>query len=631
MEVQMNAPLDQVNIIEVISSFESACSSIKHEHCKCCRRIGLGLMLDGNSICSSCLKYSNNEHFKNQHWLPIWYMNGEAIYGVPMELSRLSLAEQMLIQLATPFIPLRHIKNGVFGLCGHVCSFDQDVEGFVNTLPRKKTDVTMLQVLRDVRDEIGHESTRPQSYRVRKSFVGEALRWLKTYNVEYKDINIDMSALDWLVHDEGSMESLDIICKENIVTDEDTCFDINSDMGPSPRMTRGVMETGSAIKSFGYVCDGPGDILSPDDTLVHNEILEVVDTSARKKEISVKWPSMGPVAISEYGTARIFARAFPWLFPGGLGDVKDFPEDISKWGRNLLQYEDGRFSKDKFFCFYALNYITRNRNASSGNWFIKEFNKGGPENLEELKECIKNGDLEFVNRLTYFNKRVKGSTSFWFQKRAEVYSWINHHVEAGNGPPTFFITLSCAEYYWPDIIRLLRERMQMAGDDFEQCYSGSSHLSRILNDYSIVVQEYFQHRVELWLESVGTRVFGIKHHWGKFEFTPGRGQIHIHLLAIPFDHNIYRLCHEDLKQQDGKKRRNERLAKWASEFFGLTANVDEGFEDRIVGNDDSPCSIRFTDIGTLPEAIHQDQQKLLKFCQYHECNGFCLRQKNKKK
>ena len=29
--------------------------------------------------------------------------------------------------------------------------------------------------------------------------------------------------------------------------------------------------------------------------------------------------------------------------------------------------------------------------------------------------------------------------------------------------PNFFITLSCAEYFWPDVLHLLNERLKIAG------------------------------------------------------------------------------------------------------------------------------------------------------------------------
>ena len=273
----------------------------------------------------------------------------------------------------------------------------------------------------------------------------------------------------------------------------------------------------------------------------------------------------------------------------------------------MLLYEDGRFGSDKFFCFFALNYINRFCNASSGNWFIKEFNKGGPQNLNELKENIKNGDLRFVNRLTYFNKRIKGSTSYWFQKRNEVYTWINHHIEKGNGPPLFFITLTCAEYYWTDLIKLLQERLKLAkSDSLKNCYVGSPKLTQILNDYSIVVQEFFQLRFQAWMNSCGKEIFGIEHWWGWFKFTPGRGQIHIHFLAIRKNQNILKLCHNTLKQQDGKKKRDQLLADWCQQQFGLTATVNDNFDNIVIPSSQSPCSLQLFDVPYDTDLLHQD-------------------------
>ena len=562
--------------INIGVAFENQCSLIEHGFCKCCRRIGLSLEIALRGVCSDCTKYDSHNYFEENKLLPIWYLNGSPQFHVPTELSSLTLAEKMLIQLASPFIPLRHIKNGVFGLSGHVCCFEQDVEGFVNSLPRRKTDIVLLDVLKTVRAEIGSSEDRVDVYKVRKANVGNALCWLKEYNIEYKDVEIDMSALDWLCGEEGSLETVDF---GNDITDDNEVTEGDEDLGPCASYTRESMKSGNNIKTFGYVSDAPADIVSPNDTIVNNEILNAIDKCSEKRSINVQWPSTGSVAISEFSSTRIFVRAFPWLFPGGLGDPKDFKGDLNKWGEYLLFYEDGRFSKDKFFSFYALNYITRHRNSSSANWFMKDFNRNGPSNLEELKKSITNGDTQFVNRLTYFNKRVKGSTSFWYQKRAEVYSWLNHHVEQKNGPPSFFITLSCSEYYWKDIIRLLRERMNLAGDNYEECYLGSPQLSRILNDYAIVVQEYFQKRVDIWINSVGRAIFGIAHWWGRFEFTPGRGQIHIHFIAIRKDQSILRLCYQDLKNKDkGKQMRDNRLAEWASTHFGLTATVDDGFD-----------------------------------------------------
>ena len=47
----------------------------------------------------------------------------------------------------------------------------------------------------------------------------------------------------------------------------------------------------------------------------------------------------------------------------------------------------------------------------------------------------------------YFGKVVPGSNAYWRSKKAELYSWISQHIEKGRGPPSIFMTLSCAEYF----------------------------------------------------------------------------------------------------------------------------------------------------------------------------------------
>lgn len=586
-------------------------------------------------MCQACSKYKDPDFLVNQKALPIWYLDGVPQFHVPEELSCLTLAECMLIQLNSPFIPLQHIKQGVFGICGHAVAFEQDIEEFVNTLPRGKKDVTMLNVLKVVKAEIGNsnDANVTETFRVRKNVVGNALRWLKQYNEEYKHINIDMRALDWLQGNEGTLESFELDNGNDVNVMDGTREEKSTDLGPSPNLTRAGELSGASLNAFGYVNETANATVSPGDTEVHNAILNTIKKSNKDERATVQWPNCGPVPINEFTTKRLFARAYPWLFPGGIGDLQDFPnQNLREWGRNMIYYQDGRFTKDKFFCFFALNYITRQRNASSGNWFINDFNKGGPQTLDELKQEIeKDKDFSFINRLNYYNRHIKGSTQFWHAKRQELYTWINHHVEKGNGAPSFFITLSCCEHYWADIVRLLKERLTLAGKDASECYVGSPKMSQILNDYAIVVQEYFQKRVETWLKTVGKHIFDIAHYWVRYEFAPGRGQIHAHLLAITNEKTMKKLCHLDLQQPNGKKLRDQRLSSWAKNKFGLTASVSDGFDTREITPSESPCTFRFRDICKTEESKHNDQQNLMNFCQVHTCSRFCLQKDEHKK
>ena len=58
-------------------------------------------------------------------------------------------------------------------------------------------------------------------------------------------------------------------------------------------------------------------------------------------------------------------------------------------------------------------------------------------------------------KASHYGNRVIGSSAHWRNKKKEVHSWINYNIEKGHGMPSFFITLSCAEYHWPDIKRLI--------------------------------------------------------------------------------------------------------------------------------------------------------------------------------
>ena len=617
----------------VIFGFENETSILKHSKCICCRMVRLDLKINKRGICRKCAPLKNEKFYLQVDALPVWY-NDEGIpqYYVPSVLSSLTQAEKLLVQRISPFVPLQHLKQGTFGLSGHVCAFEQDVNEFLTRLPRQRDDVSMIRVLRTVQTEIGGSGgATVKAFRIRKKAVLLALRFLKKYNPEYHDIIIDMSSLDWIDGDEGVLDG-QVIGEGNVLTLLDDTPQ-NADMGPAPRQAIQPRKEGDDIGSFGYLDVGAKAPLPEHDQAINDALQEVVDNSPHKRNITVDWPATSSLPVNEYDGKKIFALAFPWLFPGGIGDVKDFPGKEPEWGKNLLFYEDGRFAKDKVFCFFALNYIIRKRNHSSGKWFIDKFQEDCPDTLEELKESVEKGNTAFINKLTYYSKRIKGTSSYWFQKRSELYSWINHHIEAGNGAPLYFMTLSCAEHFWPDVIDLMHDRLRLANLDTSECYVGSPKLPQFVNDYTVVIQEYFQRRVEIWLQTVGKKLFGVKHFWVRYEFAPGRGQIHAHLLAIPDKQTFTELCNAQScnSSEGGVDPRAEALAKWAEARFGLTASVENGFDDLDVDKTNTPVRIRFSDVENNRKARVEDCQKLMKYCQEHECSEFCLKRANDKR
>ena len=69
--------------------------------------------------------------------------------------------------------------------------------------------------------------------------------------------------------------------------------------------------------------------------------------------------------------------------------------------------------------------------------------------------------------LRYFSQNIRGSDNYWRMKAEELEQWIAHHIARGRGPPTFFITFSCVENWWPDLRRLLAQLEYHAGNKAE--------------------------------------------------------------------------------------------------------------------------------------------------------------------
>jgi hypothetical protein len=74
-----------------------------------------------------------------------------------------------------------------------------------------------------------------------------------------------------------------------------------------------------------------------------------------------------------------------------------------------------------------------------------------------LKEQLENKNTPYIQMLRSFSRNIKGSDNFWRSRTEDFQHWITHHVARGHGPPTFFITLSCAENWWIDLKRLLAQ------------------------------------------------------------------------------------------------------------------------------------------------------------------------------
>jgi len=597
--------------------FEDYMYNLHHNRCHICRQRRLKLVVNKEGICSRCEQQRGNYIYCHENkTLPTWNYNGSVMYSIPNVLQNLTIAEKLLIQRVSPLIPVIHIKNGSLGSRGHVVSFYQDISGLCNELPRLPSNVSIVKVIRSGTTKDGEDVSN--SFTVNRYRVLSALKWLKRYNPLYRDITIREANLTWM---KGNITDT----LETTVTIESTELDDeDKDRGPSEVQ---VLKPYEAVEnpdyeSYGCISGESTQIISDDD----KKLAEALYKEGKKRNTPrLNWPTREVKPISEYNDLKLFCLAFPWLYPGGVGDINESRQhaiEVSEWAQNLLYYEDGRFAKDKLWGFFTLNYIQRHRNQSQGHWFIKDFVGTVPPSLDSLHDQIMSGDHTFIDKLMYFGKVVPGSSAYWRSKKAELYSWISHHIEKGRGAPNIFLTLSCAEYFWPDLKRLLEEFIYAAEGRRVNLSLNHTELQKALNDYTLVVQEFFHLRVDEYLKTIGFHAFGITHYWGRFEFAKSRGQIHLHLLAITNDalgeNGIYTQL---FNQKGNKSKQTELLSNWARSKFKVTAEVNTDNDNPHEAT--SPCNMRFCQTTCMKE----DGNNILNFCQMHNCSDYCMRDK----
>ena len=283
--------------------------------------------------------------------------------------------------------------------------------------------------------------------------------------------------------------------------------------------------------------------------------------------------------------------------------------------------------KDKFFTFYVFNTIQRHINNTQGNYFFgsEHFHGKEPPSIEDVEDAFRKGDTTYISKLQYFTQNIRGSDAFWRNKTKELEHWIMHHVTNGNGPPTFFITLSCAEYWWPDLRRLMSQLERNAGNDDQAdlLMNNESSDERFnamcvsVKRYPLYVNDFFMKRSKDFLGSVVTKALGIEHYWGRIEFAPGRGQIHIHLLAISKD-KAYLKDYYTAKTDEEKAR---VVSDYAETMLDMTADVDaDDSKEYRESRNESPLLKRYCEC-MYPD---KDSADLAQACMMHHCNKGCM-------
>ena len=115
--------------------------------------------------------------------------------ALPLQLQGLTDIEEMLIARACPIMCVYRKHGGQRGYRGHVLKLPQDIQGFLNRLPRNIAHLPYLIIRRHGTDNTHRDCT------VRREKVLQAIMWLQANNPFYPDVAIDFESLQRLPED----------------------------------------------------------------------------------------------------------------------------------------------------------------------------------------------------------------------------------------------------------------------------------------------------------------------------------------------------------------------------------------------------------------------------------------------
>jgi hypothetical protein len=136
--------------------------------------------------------------------------------------------------------------------------------------------------------------------------------------------------------------------------------------------------------------------------------------------------------------------------------------------------------------------------------------------------------------------------------------------------------------------------------------------------HPLFVNEYFMRRAKSFMATVIKTALGIEHYWGRVEFAPGRGAIHLHIVAIANDMAYL----QDFFHAKTTEDKAAVVNKYAREHLDMTADVDiNDDKQRRPEYQNSPLGKKYCKSPDQEEDVRQ----LAEDCMCHQCNKYCLR------
>ena len=164
-------------------------------------------------------------------------------------------------------------------------------------------------------------------------------------------------------------------------------------------------------------------------------------------------PSIRSTPIDEAGGKdRIFAMAFPTLYPTGRADFNVSrlrKVDLDDYARHMMCFHDGRFGRHPRWRFFVFNLLMRRRANSSARFYVSKASGLNDLSREELTEALL-ADESLLPHIVRQGSKLSGTRPFWRNKSSSLQAQARF-LSPSMSP--VFVTFSAADMQWQDLHR----------------------------------------------------------------------------------------------------------------------------------------------------------------------------------
>lgn len=147
------------------------------------------------------------------------------------------------------------------------------------------------------------------------------------------------------------------------------------------------------------------------------------------------------------------ARCFPQLVPTGKGgryDERPVQIPASEYRSTRLYSEDPRFRQCIPYIFHLLFESDLSGLSYAVNHILKTGQHFHQVSAREFMDKVQDRDDHLESQLINLMACQRGTNEYWYRHHGELKCMLRNL-----GTPTWFITLSCAEYSWDDLVEFL--------------------------------------------------------------------------------------------------------------------------------------------------------------------------------